>query len=126
MSNARAVLGSVRRRRLIAGLAAAACAVLSAPALPAPAAAASAPSPTGVVVASTAVPGVLSLSFRSAALGRETTSLVYLPDTYRENGRRSAAAYLLHDALSPLTSASAAADQLGLPGTARSRTFVVV
>lgn len=46
------------------------------------------------------VPGsdrLLELRFRSAVLGRETTSLVALPVGYRQHGRRMPTAYYLHD-----------------------------
>lgn len=82
-------------RALVAGLVVAVLASLLRPAL-----AGSSPDPAPLEASLRPVAGderLLELRFRSAVLGRETTSLVALPVRYREHGRPAPTSYLLHD-----------------------------
>src|SRR5688500_8356648 len=54
--------------------------------------------PTATLTPVDGKPHTYELRFESKILGQETTSLVVLPSSYHENGRRSPVAYYLHGA----------------------------
>ncbi|HEX9765519.1 MAG TPA: alpha/beta hydrolase-fold protein, partial [Nitriliruptorales bacterium] len=70
--------------------------------------------------------GVVALAFDSAALGRRTTTLVWLPDAYEAHGKPWPTAYFLHGELPIGGSARAHADRLAVPELGDRHRFLLV